>query len=219
MLNRKITLPLILLFISFLVPKFGVAEDFNGVISFWKIDGADTTLYKYYVKGNRVRIEDIKKNGEVNGIMLINLDNSIINVLSGSKKIYIDVPVSNKKADDLDVKYKKSKEKKLVANKECKLWQAQDKISENKFDFWVNDETYSFFNKMLLILNREELLSHVWLKMEIKGDYFPLIGIEYDVNGEILTKLEVFLIENKDFPDELFVIPADYQLLEKQPGF
>ncbi|HRH36912.1 MAG TPA: hypothetical protein PK760_01120, partial [Flavobacteriales bacterium] len=44
------------------------AQGFEGVIEFTKTTGPVITNYKYYVKGDRIRIEEISSRGEVQGI-------------------------------------------------------------------------------------------------------------------------------------------------------
>ena len=79
----KIVLIAILVGFSGLTLK---ASQFNGVIQFHKIDGTDTTLFKYYVKDQYIRIEDLTDKGDINGIMLINTEESTVILLSNIKK-------------------------------------------------------------------------------------------------------------------------------------
>jgi len=192
------------------------AGDFSGIISFRKIDGNDTTLYKFYIGENRIRVEDVKDDGSLNGIMLINLDNTSILALSGSNKFYINVPISDKKPDPLELEVEKTKNKKKVAGMDCTLWIVKNKLSGEKSEYWVNKRSYSFFNGMLKLLNRDELIARSWNQMEVKPDFFPMIGIEYSPSGEMVTKIEVLTIEEKKLPESLFFVPEDYELLERQ---
>ena len=47
------------------------AQSFEGVIDFTKSTGPVVTTYRYFVKGEHVRIEEISARGEVQGIMLV----------------------------------------------------------------------------------------------------------------------------------------------------
>ena len=49
------------------------AQAFEGIIEFTKTTGPVITVYKYYVKGDHVRIEEISARGEVQGIMLVDM--------------------------------------------------------------------------------------------------------------------------------------------------
>ena len=215
MMKKLLLLPLVLF--TLLFSELSVnAGDFRGIISFRKIDGKDTTSYKFYIGDNRIRVEDVKDDGELNGIMLINLDNSSILALSGSNKFYINVPVSDKVLDPLEIEVEKTSNKKKVAGKECTLWIVKDKLSGGKFEYWVNKKSYSFFNDMLNVLNRDELVARSWREMEVNSDFFPMIGIEYNAAGEMESKIEVISIKEKKLPESLFLLPEDYELLERQ---
>ena len=215
-MKKTIQLLALILFVFIFSTLSVNAGDFNGILSFRKIDGQDTVRYKYYVKGDKIRVESFDEHNELNGIMLINMANSKVLVLSSYNKLYSNVPVSSKKPADVDLDLIKSKNKKSVAGKNCNQWTVTDKLSGEKFEYWVHKGSYSFFNKMLRVLNRKELLSVVWIKMEVKDDYFPMLGIEYSPSGEVITKIESLEIKEKDLPDELFILPADYEILERQ---
>ena len=192
------------------------ASQFNGIINFQKIDGTDTTLFKYYVKDQYIRIEDINDEGNVNGIMLIDIEDARIVMLSSTKKIYINVPVSSKIHMGLNLDVEKTNNEINVAGIPCVLWTAIDKISQNRYEFWVHKNGYTFFNKMLQILNREEAIANVWLTMDVKDDYFPFIGATYSSIGELISKIEIINIVEDDLPIEMFLIPNDYQLMKRQ---
>jgi hypothetical protein len=193
------------------------SKDFEGIITFRKIDKKDTTFFLYFVKNNHIRVDNVKKNGEVNGSMIINLENSSIIMLSGINNFYINVPISNKQTVDLDLHLKKTGSKKLVADKKCYLWMVTEKLSGGKIEYWVNNKyNYSFFNRMLKVLNREEPIARAWLQMDVEDNAFPLIGIHYNAAGEVVTIIEVTNIEEKDMEDNIFKLPADYELMEGQ---
>jgi hypothetical protein len=211
---NKLLAPL-LFFLFLFIGSLAIAKDFEGIISFIKIDGKDTTFYMYKVKGNNIRVDDVKKDGSLNGIMLLNLNNSSIVMLSGINKFYINVPISTKKLSDLDLVVEKTKDKITVAGKKCNLWIVTDKLSGTNFEYWVNNKyNYPFFNGMLKVLNREEPIAHSWLEMQVDDDFFPMIGIEYNASGEVIRKIEVISIEEKKLADEIFELPADYELME-----
>lgn len=186
------------------------ASQFNGIIHFQKIDGTDTTLLKYYVKDQYIRIED------VNGIMLINTEEASIVMLSNSKKVYINVPVSNKTPLKLNLDVEKTIDKMKVAGMDCVLWKATDKTTKCKYEFWVQKNGYQFFNEMLLLLNREEAIANVWLTLDVKDDYFPFVGMTYSSEGKLISKIEIIYVAEEDLPVDMFLIPYDYQIIRRE---
>lgn len=190
------------------------ASQFNGVIHFQKIDGTDTTLFRYYVKDQYIRIEDINNDGDINGIMLMNTEESTVILLSNSKKVYINVPISNKKPKKFNLDIEKTLDEVNVAGITCVLWVATDKTTQNKYEYLVHKNGYFFFNEMLRLLNREEAIANVWLTMEVNDDYFPFIGASYSSTGEMISKIEIINIVEDDLPFEMFIKPDDYQEME-----
>ncbi len=213
MINKQIKIILIGILFLFSGPILK-ASQFNGIIHFQKIDGTDTTLYKYYVKDQYIRIEDLNDNGEVNGIMLINTEESTVILLSNTKKIFINVPISNKKVKKFNVDVEKTHDEMNVAGITCVLWVATDNSTKNRYEFQVHKNGYIFFNEMLRLLNREEPIANVWLTMNVKDDYFPFVGATYSSTGDLISKIEIINIVEEDLPVEMFIRPEDYQLME-----
>lgn len=65
---------------------------FQGTIKFTKTIGPVTANYTYYVKGDKVRVEEMGENGEVQGIMIVDTKANTVKALSPERKMYIDVP-------------------------------------------------------------------------------------------------------------------------------
>ncbi|MCB0814093.1 MAG: hypothetical protein KDB87_13160, partial [Flavobacteriales bacterium] len=59
-----------------------VAQAFEGVIEFTKTTGPVVTTYRYFVKGDRVRIEEVSSRGEVQGIMLVDTHDRTVTAIS-----------------------------------------------------------------------------------------------------------------------------------------
>ena len=68
------------------------AQSFEGTIEFTKTTGAVVTNYKYFVKGDHVRIEELSSRGNVQGIMLVDNRDNTVTALSPDRKLYMDVP-------------------------------------------------------------------------------------------------------------------------------
>ena len=58
------------------------AQNLEGVIEFTKTTGPVVTNYRYYVKGDRVRIEEISARGDVQGIMLVDTRDKTVFAIS-----------------------------------------------------------------------------------------------------------------------------------------
>jgi hypothetical protein len=68
---------------------------------------------------------------------------------------------------------------------------------------------------MLRILNRKELVATIWMHMNFDDKYFPFIGSSYNKDGRLIERVQILEIADEELKEELFTIPADYQLVEK----
>jgi hypothetical protein len=211
---NPIPLLLLLFGVLFITPDVH-SEDFSGVIYFQRIKGEDTTYYKYYVLDDYVRVEDFNENGDVNGIMLINLKDEDIKILSLRQRVYVNVPPSEKLKLNFNTKFQTTQDTLEVAGRACQKWIVREKKSGEFCEYWVNSEGYSFFNRMLRILNRKELVATIWMHMNFDDKYFPFIGSSYNKDGRLIERVQILEIADEELKEELFTIPADYQLVEK----
>lgn len=190
------------------------ASPFEGVIFFQKVDGKDVTYFRYYVKGDHIRIEDVNEGGVLNGILLINMQEKSLKMLSCSAQMYIDVPVA-KESERPKVKIDRTGEVRMILGKECELWKVVNMVDYSNYEFWVNVGEYNFFTPMLKMLNRNDNIALAWVSSMMGHNYFPFQGAEYSSTGKLLTKLEVIDIKDKELDLNLFDIPANYSLFEK----
>ncbi|MFI5222507.1 MAG: hypothetical protein ACHQK8_09290, partial [Bacteroidia bacterium] len=70
---------------------FVSAQSFEGVIEFKKQTATDTVNYIYYVKGDKVRLDEIgSKSKKVEGSFIIDLKTHSMVSLSHERKLYIE---------------------------------------------------------------------------------------------------------------------------------
>jgi len=208
--KRLIFSVLLLIFVSDLG-----ANPFEGIIYFQKKEGDNITFFKYFIKGDKVRIEDVNEEGSLNGILLIDMSKASLKMLSCNSQLYIDVPISPEN-EKPEVKIERSGEFKMINGKECELWKVLDTKDYSRFEYWVNNGDYPFFSPMLRMLNRKDNIALAWTSILVGDNYFPFSGIEYSSTGKELTRLEVIEIEEKNLDTSLFVIPANYSLFERK---
>ncbi len=191
------------------------ANPFEGIIYFQKTEGKQVNFFRYYVKGDKVRIEDVNDKGELNGILLIDMKKVSLKMLSCSAQMYIDVPISEQ-VKSPKIKISRTGEMKMVAGKECERWKILDTEEFSSYEFWVNEGNYPFLTPMLRMLNRNDNIALAWISLLIGDNYFPFEGTEYSSTGMELTKLQVIEIKESVLDSDLFLIPANYSLFERR---
>jgi len=187
---------------------------FQGDISFNKTVGSLNLNYKYYVKDNMVRIEEINKKGMVDAIKIVNLENKKVIALSPERKLYLEAPLRSP-AGNIKVEVNKTGSTKNILGKSCEEIVVTNKEQDRKIVYWVTKGNYEFFIPMLEALNRKEKQAMYYLKIKGLNNFFPMKSTEYILSsGNMVSELitQVITSENKD--DDLFSVPSDYTKFE-----
>lgn len=194
---------------------FAQAQTFEGTISFKKSVGPITANYTYHVKGDKVRIEEIDEQGNVQGIMLVNTTENEVLALSPERKMFIEVP--NKRPNrKTDLTIDETTNEKKILGYTCKEWRVISAEDNREISYWLADKNFDFFVPMLKTLNRKDKLAVFFLKLPNNTGAFPLLGMETQDDGTELTKLEVTKVEETSLKDDLFSIPAGYTKFERE---
>ena len=121
---------------------------FQGDITFNKTVGSLNLNYKYYVKENMVRIEEINKKGIVDAIKLVYLDNNKVFALSPERKLYLEAPLRSPAAN-VKVEVNKTGDYQQFLGLPCEKIIVINKEQDRKIIYWVTKGNYDFFTPML----------------------------------------------------------------------
>ena len=190
------------------------AQDFEGVIEFKKTTGPVVTTYKYFVKGERVRIEEISARGEVQGIMLVDMHDKTVTALSPERKLYMDVP-NMRLPKDVETKVDKSGEMRDIAGYKCEKWTVRSQAEDRVITYWVAADEFNFFIPLLETLNRKEETALFFLDIPDAKGAFPMLGIESKMDGAEVSRLEVGKVTKGVQKPVLFEVPGEYNKFER----
>lgn len=188
---------------------------FQGTIKFTKTIGPVTANYIYYVKGDKVRVEELSENGEVQGIMIVDTKANTVKALSPERKMYIDVP-NKRPARETEVYVQKTNNTKVINGYNCTEVKVSGKTDGREVTFWVADDDFDFMVPLLETLNRKDKLATYFMNVPELDGFFPMIGVERKTDGVELTKLQVNTVNKGDLNNDLFMIPADYTKFERE---
>lgn len=190
------------------------AQSFEGIIEFKKTSGPVTTSYKYYVKGDHVRIEEISSKGDVQGIMLVDTHDKTVMALSPERKLFMDVP-NMRLPKDVETNITKTSETKQILNYKCEKWVVKSNKEDRLITYWVAADEFNFFIPLLQTLNRKDEQAVFFLEIPEAKGVFPIMGLEQKIDGAEVTRLEVFSVTKGAQKDVLFEIPAGYNKFER----
>ncbi len=188
---------------------------FQGTIKFTKTIGPVTANYIYYVKGDKVRVEELSENGEIQGIMIVDTKENTVKALSPERKMFIDVP-NKRPAKETDVYVQKTNNTKVINGYNCTEVKVTGKTDGREVTFWAADDDFDFLVPMLETLNRKDKLAVYFMNIPNLEGFFPMVGIEKKTDGVELTKLQVNEVKKGDLASDLFEIPKDYSKFERE---
>lgn len=188
---------------------------FQGTIKFTKTIGPVTANYVYYVKGDKIRVEELSENGEVQGIMIVDTKANSVKALSPERKMFIDVP-NKRPARETEVYVQKTNNTKMVNGYNCTEVKVSGKSDGREVTFWVADDDFDFMVPLLETLNRKDKLATYFMNIPNLDGFFPMVGVERKTDGVELTKLQVNTVDKGDLNNDLFEIPADYAKFERE---
>jgi hypothetical protein len=200
------------LFLQF-VP-FQSKTPFEGVIEFDRKAGSSQMKYKYFIKDDKIRIEDYGSDGTLQGIMLVNTTANKVIGLSPDRKLYMDVP-NNRIPKDVAVEVKKTGNTKDIQGYKCSEIKVTCKDESRVITYWVGGDNFTFLLPMLKTMNRMDKTSVYFLKIPDVGNVFPMIGEEKKLDGTLLSLLKVTSIKEQTLDNSLFEIPKGYSKFEK----
>ena len=190
------------------------AQAFEGIVEFTKTTGPVVTSYKYFVKGERVRIEEIGARGEVQGIMLVDTRDKTVTAISPERKLYMDVP-NMRLPKDVEVQVQKTSDLKDIAGYKCEKWLVKSPKEDRQITYWVAADDFDFFVPLLETLNRKDEQAVFFLQVKDNGGVFPMLGIEQKTDGAEVSRLEVSKVTKGAQKPALFEIPAGYNKFER----
>ncbi|HRH70318.1 MAG TPA: DUF4412 domain-containing protein [Flavobacteriales bacterium] len=190
------------------------AQPFEGVVEFTKTTGPVVTSYKYYVKGDRIRIEEISARGEVQGIMLVDTRDKTVTAISPERKLYMDVP-NMRLPKDVETTVQKTSEMKDMAGYKCEKWTVKSVAEDRLITYWVAADAFDFFVPLLETLNRKDEQAVFFLEIKENKGVFPMLGVEQKIDGAEVSRLEVSKVTKGAQKPVLFEIPAGFNKFER----
>ncbi len=192
------------------------AQSFEGVIEFTKKSTTDTTSYIYYVKGNSVRIDEIgARSKKVEGSFLVNMDNKTLIMLNHDRKIYMEQAIPSAPVVKGKPEVKKGSGTKTIQGYKCQEFTVTNPEENTKITYWLANDKFTFFEKLLHQMNRKDKSSVYYLQLPDIKNSFPMMSSQTDLADKPLVSLEVTKVSKKDTDVALYQIPKGYNKFEK----
>jgi hypothetical protein len=193
------------------------AQSFEGVIEFKKQTPTDTIQYIYYVKNDKIRLDEVgSKSKKVQGSFLLDLTNNTIVSLSHERKLYIEQASSPAEPVQGKVEVNKTNTTKTILGEKCSEYVVKNNEQKTQVTYWLASGKYDFFLKMLKLMNRKDKPSVYFQQIKNTDGMFPFLSSQINLEtGKEEVKMEVTKVEKKSIPKSMFEIPKDYIKFQK----
>lgn len=211
-MKKFLTTLVILLAATIALPVSVSAQTFEGVIEFKKMSDKDTTNYVYYVKGDKVRIDEIgSKSKKVEGSFLIDTKAGTMKFLSHDRKTWGEHKPGAPQVVSGSPVITKGAATKTLHGYKCSEYIVKNEAEGTQISFWVTGGKFSFFKPMIKLLNRKEKFATYFQLLNVKDGSFSFLAIQSDLSGKETGRLEVTKIEKKPVDASQFEVPKDYK--------
>ena len=193
------------------------AQVFEGVIEFKKQTSTDTVNYIYYVKGDKVRLDEIgSKSKKVEGSFIIDLKTNSMVSLSHERKLYIEQASGTPATVVGKPEVKKTGNVKTILGVKCTEHVVKNADEKVQVTYWMGIGKFDFFFKLLKVLNRKDKSALYVQQLTGVDGMFPFLSSQVNLEtGKEEVKMEVAKIEKKTVDANMFAMPKDYQKFQK----
>ena len=190
---------------------------FEGTIEFKQQSSVDTVNRIYYVKGDKVRIDEMgAKSKKVEGSFIIDLTAKTMTFLSHERKLYGEQATGgtpNKPTGTCLVS--KGKGSKTIAGYKCTEWIVKNKDENTQISFFMAVGKFDFFAKLLGVLNRKDKFATYYQQLTKVDGMFPMLAIMSPMDGKEKERMEATKVEKKVIDVKQFAVPEGYLKFEK----
>lgn len=204
------------IFLYFLFNPTDVTQTFEGSIEMVKKSFYETSYYTYFVKGDKIRIEEFNKNKKLVNVLLVDIPSKKVMALNPERKIFKYVrKMPYVKADKDKYEIIKTDYRKTINGYVCYQWRVKNKALNTEISYWVLESNLNFWYDLLKILDKTDNNSSFFLQIPGNHDVIPLLAVERTLVRDEKARTSVVEIESKELNKELFEIPKDYKLVYK----
>jgi hypothetical protein len=189
--------------------------DFEGIIRVVKSNKTDTVTLIFMIKDNKVRIDELNKQGQTKKSTIVNIGTPEIYYLKPDKKLYTKI-TSYRLKESLDTSriLLKTGNYKNILGKKCYQWRLKIPDINTEICYWVSSESYPQFYAILSLID-VNLTEKYFLEIKDSKNVFPMLIVERSLLREWKSQIEVTEIKPMQLDNHIFEIPKNYTFFEK----
>ncbi len=190
------------------------AQEFEGKFMITKETLGDTTFFEYYVKKDKIRINQVDKEGNVLIYKLIDLKTNKIKLVDPRvNKYMIKTIISGKIREEAEeLKIKRTGNTKKINGYECRQVMVVNEKKNLMITFWVTKTNSLFLSKLIRIEAKTDPILKYFLKTGDIDQIVPMVVVERSTLWETFSKYKIVGINNCSLDDDIFTIPSEFDL-------
>lgn len=189
---------------------------FEGMIHLRKIDGKDTTNSMFYLKDDKVRLDEyyVGTEDSLETSHLANVNFMSLTTVNHAKKLYMPRATNQKPQVNGEVEVIKTKNAKTVQGVKCTEYMVKNESQGIEVSYWLGKGKFAFYQPFAQMLNPKEDIYKYFLMIDNAPGTMPVEAV-LKVNGEEKSKLELTSIQKEGLEEYQFEVPKDYKKFAK----
>lgn len=194
------------------IPLNIFSNDFEGSFQIIKTSHYDTSYIFYYVKENRIRIEEHSKDAQILNSFIVDLDKDLVYAIDPSNKQFKQIIIKPYiSTNDKNIEIIKSENFKYINGYKCIQWRVKNNSRNTEIAYWVAKDDFSFFSRMLELINRSDKTSVYFLHIPDNQGYMPMMAVERTILRKEKSRFEIKYINREVLNTNLFTVPGNYK--------
>jgi len=191
---------------------------FSGAVDFKYFTVRDTTLNAYWVKGNKIKLDQYAKKGNnlIEGSFIFDIKEKTIKFVNPKRKVWGDQ--KSEIPPVLKGKCVVSKGKsKTINDVKCTEYIVKNTEENTIITYYIASEGYDFFVPMMELWNRKDKQSIYFGKIKgLPKGSMPFLSEERLIaEDKFVSKLEITKLSKSDIDDSKLMVPADYKKFDQ----
>ncbi|GAB4151204.1 MAG: hypothetical protein Fur0041_23420 [Bacteroidia bacterium] len=188
------------------------AQGFEGILEFKEQSGTEVQNSVFYIKGDKVRIDEFKPGTRmIVQSNIIDTKSGTVTLLDHVNKTWITKTVTDKPAALKDGQVSNSKNSKEYFGYKCREYAVKSASGGNTISIWATSGNFYFFPHFIELTGKSDFFPAYYLSLGLKDGSMPMLITETDAQGKELSRTEVTRLDKKTLDDALFAIPRDFR--------
>lgn len=202
---------IMLFFLASIFYATSFAQSFEGSFTFIKETLSDTVYYKYFVKKDKIRIDEYNKLQILTKTYFVSTSDKSITVADPERQLYASLP-SKPEVEYERPQYRiiKSSNYKVINGYKCYQWRVRNSVQNTEVTYWVAKDNFNFYDELLESLNSYEKSHSFFLVLPNTDGVMPMLVVERTLLRDEKLRMYVSNIEPETLSDSVFEVPSNY---------